>query len=403
MKRALLRSLFSTFAPLFFLSLHAQDRFAYAVTDVIQKGSAWSVIRKLDLRTGKFSPVIFNGTAENTTAFDAISKKPMEPNGATNKIMKRPFYAGVAALAYDARYQRLYYTPMFITGLRYIDLKTGKLFLVSDTSSTVWPRRKGEGPVITRMTMAPDGHGYMLSNDGMKFYHFTTGKKPAMTLLGPLTDHPDNKGNSIHDRISYGGDMVADDEGNLLLITAKNHVFQININTQVARHLGIVQHLPENFTVNGVAVNDDGELLLGSAVDTNGWFVVNAQSLEAKPYTAAASVFRCSDLANGNFLSDPKKKKTTAAPAVAAGIIIYPNPVTTHRFQLDLKRMNKGDYAVVVMDLSGRQVMQQKITVRNDWHTQSLHLPNSAARGMYLVRVTGNNGKHLFEQKLMLQ
>ena len=54
MKRTLLWSFFSTLAPFFATYTQAQtDHFAYAVTDVTNKGSYWSAIRKVDLQTGE--------------------------------------------------------------------------------------------------------------------------------------------------------------------------------------------------------------------------------------------------------------------------------------------------------------------------------------------------------------
>ena len=43
--------------------IHSQsvDRFAYAITDIQKEGSGWNYLRKLDLRSGKFSDIILKG------------------------------------------------------------------------------------------------------------------------------------------------------------------------------------------------------------------------------------------------------------------------------------------------------------------------------------------------------
>ena len=41
---------------------------------------------------------------------------------------------------------------------------------------------------IARMVIAGDGNGYALSNDANHLMRFTTGKKPEITDLGPVSD-----------------------------------------------------------------------------------------------------------------------------------------------------------------------------------------------------------------------
>src|ERR1700682_3899184 len=90
--------------PLLFNSAKSQpDHFAYAITAVNKGGSEWVALRKMDTRTGEFSSILLN--VQDTS---------------------------VAAIAYDRRANRLYYTPMNIDQLHYIDLSTMKSFTVSD-------------------------------------------------------------------------------------------------------------------------------------------------------------------------------------------------------------------------------------------------------------------------------
>ena len=286
MKRKLLFGILSLITISTITSLHAQaDRFAYAVTDIDNKGAQWNVIRKLDLQTGEYSPVILNGVAEGLVAFDAVSKKQLQVDDKNRMNLSKPFYSGVAAMAFDKRHNRLYFTPMFIDQLRYIDLRTMKLYYVNDQPFTgLGDWKQDQGKIVTRMVIAPDGNGYAITNDGTSFVKFTTGKKPKITKLGSLVDDPSNKGVSISNGISsYGGDMIACDDGSFYLVTARNNVFTINPETKVAKYLGAIQNLPKNFTVNGMVVNDEGALLVSSAVDASGWFVVDPVSLEAKP------------------------------------------------------------------------------------------------------------------------
>lgn len=409
MKKILLPCLLLLFAISSITSLQAQaDRFAYAVTDIDNTGAQWNMIRKLDLQTGEYSPVLFNGIAENNSIFDAISKKKLLPDVQNKFRLSKPFYSGVAAVAFDKRHNRLYFTPMFIDQLRYIDLSTMKLYYVNVQPFTgLGDWQADQGKIVTRMVIAPDGNGYALTNDGNTFIRFSTGKKPKITRLGSLIDDPSNNGVSISQGISsFGGDMIACDDGSFYLVTARNQVFTINPGTRVAKHLGAVQDLPEKFTVNGMVVNDEGALLVSSAVDASGWFVVDPVSLKATPYKAAVSVFRSSDLANSNIL---RFRKNASIPVIgqlaknASKVQVYPNPVTANVFILQFTNLNSGAYTLELVDLTGRQVMQQKINHGHKGQVQSFNLPPAQAKGIYFVKVFDLNKKSVFEQKVVVQ
>ena len=170
-------------------------------------------------------------------------------------------------MAYDKKNNRLYFTPMFIDQLRYVDLKTMKVFYVTDQAFTKFgSMHNDEGKVITRMVINPDGTGYAVSNDANTFIRFTTGKKLQITQLGSLVDDPSNGGVSIHNRCSsWGGDMIADDEGNLYILSSRNSVYKIDVETKAAKLLGYIKGLPQDFTTNGAVVTTEGKVLVSSA------------------------------------------------------------------------------------------------------------------------------------------
>src|SRR5207244_1487240 len=51
------------------------DRFAYSVTDMQHLGSNWNYLRKLDLKTGEYSPILLSGNDQNFLAYSAVTKK----------------------------------------------------------------------------------------------------------------------------------------------------------------------------------------------------------------------------------------------------------------------------------------------------------------------------------------
>jgi len=394
------------------LSSQAQtDRFAYAITDVSTEGMGWNALRKLDLQTGEYSTVLLNGIDAKMIVYNAATKKELvqQVDARYGTMLQAPFSTGVAAAAYDRKHNRLYFTPMFIDQLRYVDLKTMKVYYVTDEAFTKFGNlHNDEAKCITRMVIAPDGNGYAITNDGNTMVQFTTGKKTKITQLGALVDDAANNGVSIHNKCSsFGGDMIADDRGNLYILSARNHAFKVNIETKVATHLGSIKGLPGGFTVNGAAVDGDGNLLVGSAMDSKSYFVVNPKSWEASVYLAPV-VFRSSDLANSNFLSVASKTPTietiSAKPSLfSKAIQVYPNPVTTNNFTLLFNKVPVGDYTVELTDVMGRSIVQKRVVVNNKLATQNISLASSNAKGIYLVKVSDINKKAVFEQKVLVQ
>lgn len=394
-----------------FQAFSQSDRFAYAITDLTKEGMGWNALRRLDLQTGQYSEVLINGTDTRQTAFDAVSKKELkpQPDARWGNLMQTPFATGVAAAAYDRKHNRLYYAPMFVDQLRYIDLKTMQVYFVTgDAFTGAGNMHNDEAKIITRMVIAPDGYGYAISNDGETFVRFSTGKKPVIEKLGALVDDPANNGVSIHNRCSsFGGDMISDDEGHLFILTARNQVFKVNTDNKVATHLGPIQGLPANFTVNGAVVDGDGNLLVSSAVDASAYYAVNPKDWKAAAYTGLASVFRSSDLANSNFLATATRKEiktiTTATDKFANLIAVFPNPVLNSRVSVQFSKVPAGDYVVALTDMLGRSILQKKITIAYQNQVQELPLNEGNSKGLYMVKVFDGSKQSVFTQKVMVQ
>jgi hypothetical protein len=395
------------------ISSRAQDRFAYVLSDVNQNTAGWTVLRKLNLQTGIYSDAVFNGVDAKGIAYDAVSKKQVDANtsvGVTN-YSSMPFGTGVAAIAYDKKNNRLYYTPMFIDQLRYVDLKTMKVYYFTDQSFTGIPNtHNDESNVVTRMVIGPDGYGYAITNDANSFIRFSTGKKLVVEQLGALVDDPNNTGISIHNRCSsWGGDMIADDAGNLYLFTARNMVFKVNIETKVAAWLGPIKGVPADFTTNGIVVTDDQKLLAGSQVYSKGWFVIDPKSWTATEFKTPSGIYLTSDLANSNYLSTRPKSEITTIPQpdvrTSNMIQLYPNPmgITENQFKIQFNKLTPGDYNIELTDVNGKQIMRQRVTVASDGQIQTINLKKNTAQGIYLVKVSDIYSKSIFTQKLVVQ
>ncbi|HEY9362436.1 MAG TPA: T9SS type A sorting domain-containing protein [Chitinophagaceae bacterium] len=410
-----------SFLPLFLLFLFSflasgsysqADKFAYAITDLQPTGSGWNALRMLNTQTGVYTDILLNGADQKQVAFDAVTKKQFVavPDAKFGNYLQPAFSTGVAALAYDRNSKRLYFTPMFIDQLRYIDLRTMKVYYITGRSfSNAGDMKNDEAKIVTRMVIAPDGNGYAISNDGNYFIRFSADRRLKITELGSLIDDPANNGVSIHDKCSgFGGDMVADDAGNLFIITASRNVYKINIESRIASYQGSVKGLPGNFTVNGIVVNEDGKLLVSSAVNADAYYLVNPKDWTSVVYKSAKGIFKSSDLANSNYLITKNSQTTIATLQDRSEILndniqLYPNPVSHNSFAVHFNKLYSGNYIIALTDIMGRQVLQRKVNVMGSDQTESISISPVSSKGIYMVKVINEQNKTLFYQKLVVQ
>ena len=338
----------------------------------------------------------------------------------------KPFATNSAAMAYDKKHERLYYTPMNINQLRYIDLKdkTPKVYYFEDEPFGAVTGMGDVNNQITRMVIASDGNGYALSNDGNHLIKFTTGKKPTITDLGSLTDEGSNAAFSVHSRNGYGGDMIADDKENLYLITANRNVYKINIETKMAKYLGVIKGLPKGFSTNGAMVDEGTKIIVASSESTVGYYRFDLKTLIAEKVSGEGPVFNASDLANGNLLKTKKDKKNDEAkPTVPVvpeeektakgnqpdelpgnnGIAIFPNPVTTGIVKVSFKDQPSGKYNMELLDMSGRLIKAKQVNINSAMQIEEFRTPQLNVKGNYLLKVSNVEGKVSVTNKVVVQ
>ena len=394
-----------------FLALGQTDRVAYAITDINKEGANWSFLRKIDLKTGAYSEVVLNGTDAASMAYDDATKKQLtEPlkDARFGNVANAAFGTGVAAIALDKKNNRLYYTPMFIDQLRYIDLKTMKVFFITDIRLTGdQAKAADQSNIITRMTIGDDGYGYALTNDGNHLLRFSTGKKTAVTDLGALVDDPANKTVSIHNSCSsYGGDMIADDDGNLYVFSNRINVFKINLGTKVASHLGTVSGLPATYTINGAAVDNKNQVLISSAADNSSIYTVDMKTLVSTAVKSSGA-WKTADLATSNILAVRKQadliRLIKGFENIDDGRIqIYPNPVTNNQFTMQFN-LPLGNYTIQIKDVLGRQVSKSSTNITGDGQTETYKLPGITGKGVYLIKILDHNNRTVSSKKILVQ
>jgi lipocalin len=396
---------------------------AYAITSDGNADHVWMNIRQVDLGTGQVTKTIFQRSKNNFVLTDVNSKRAVDQtNSNPNIFMSKDYPTGslVAAAAYDQRNNKLFFTPMRIGELRWVDLdvknETPKFYTMTSEVLAFGNNSQmsmDESNHITRMVIAADGNGYAMSNDGNHFIKFTTGRKPVITELGALIDDEANGGISIHNKCSsWGGDMLADAFGKLYVISASRNVFVIDIDSKIATFKGTISGLPGNFTTNAAAVNAEGKIVLGSANVFAGYYVADLKDLKAIALEGSDRQFNASDFANSNLLlqkeADAARKNGVNVPLMDNAFsnsdkLVYPNPVTSSSFAVLFEGRKAGNYTIVLTDLSGRNLQTQVAAISKGTQTETVSLRTKPASGMYMVKVLDESKQIVFTEKVMIQ
>lgn len=369
-----------------------------------------------------------SATKETTTAGNKTVTRIIIRKSAVKK--EEPFATNSAACAYDKKHNRLYYTPMGINQLRYIDLKakSPSIYYFEDEAFGTVANTGDVQNQITRMVIASDGNGYALTNNAEQLIQFTTKNKPSITNLGAINDDPSNGKFSIKNSHAYGGDMVADDAKNLYLITANRRVYKISIENKTALYVGSIKGLPDGYTTNGAVVEKGNSIVVTSSNATTGYYKFDLKALQAEKISSEGAVFNASDLANANLLSakktkeekkpeEPKEdvlikeeklqnavnKSIRGDEGKEPGLAVYPNPVTASFTRLSMTDYPDGDYEVQLLDLSGKLVKKQAIRVNGKSQVANFNLPGEIAKGTYLIRVQNESGSIMNSEKVIVQ
>lgn len=404
MKKAILLSALS----FSLLNANAQSNKAYAITSDVKGTYNWVSVREIDLTTGEVVKNVFDPMVNTSYKIRSVDGSMYGSINGDKTIANLPTFSGVAAAAYDEKHNRLYFTNMRGNELRYFDLSTNEITLVinKDIAFNTGEKFQSEANVITRMVIAADGYGYALTNDGNNLIRFTTDAKPVVTNLGSLIDSKKNGGVSIHNQCSsWGGDMIADAYGNLHVFSMKGNVFVINPQTRIAEHVGTVKGLPANFPVNGAAVDANGDVLLSCASQTDNYYKLNLGTMEAVALNKKGDfVWNASDLASSNIAYAAAKVNMKPAVEVRGNnvISVYPNPVETRYFNINFEKVLPGKYTIELTDVSGRKVLNQVVNI-NGVQAQRINLPRATNGGMYLIKVMGEDGKSVYNDKVVVQ
>lgn len=419
------KSLLSFIFIAFCFSGFSQQGRAFAITGQGNGNLNWTDIRSIDMTSGNVSSVLFeNGKtrfsyrdAETNNPIDQPSLKEIPIEG--SRISKKeinlyhpsPTSLMSAAIAYDQKHGKLFFASMHTGKLVWLDMRADKATPVFYTIEKPLVENKNfndEALNITRMTIGANGDGYALTNDANHFISFTTGKKTIIRDLGNLVDAESNKGISIHNQCSsWGGDLVADAFGKFYLFTASHLVFEIDP-SRLATLKGSILNLPATFSVNGAAVDDNGNVIVSSANTLDGFYKVNIKDLSATKLETKGQIFNASDLASANLLNQAEANmESVQLPAINVignkFISIYPNPVNDGQIKISFDTYAAGEYEIALTDLQGRLIDHKTVSIKYRGQLENFKLRTKPAQGLYLIKVTDASSQKIFSDKLLIQ
>ena len=300
----------------------------------------------------------------------------------------------LAALATDLSQENLVYMPMFSSNIYVLNQKTKQITLVENTVARVTACDINSH--ITRMTLGYDGNFYAMNNSGTQFLQISKKNgQYSVSDLGMVKDAASNGKNSFNlMETGFGGDMIADAEGNFYVFSAAGNVFKVSPKNLEAYFLGKISGLPENYSVNGAAVNSKVKVVVASAKG-NALYEVNFETLDAKQFGNETNL-HIYDLASKYFLND---RKAVEVPAITAEI--YPTRLDENFIFVNLNQAKiKGNIKVDIFDLSGKNVLSKILSVKDGNLNERVELSN-LSQGAYLVSVSDNSGKVISTKKVL--
>lgn len=388
MKKFLLPVVFAFSA----IQTNAQEIFAITGKQVPQ--IVFNDLRALDLNKGTSGEIFF--TAESSSKiFSQTLQANFEEikNSASNA--QTP---SMASLAFDKTNNSLVFVPMFSSNVYVMNMRTKQITLVENNA--VKSVQCNVDSHITRMAATKDGSIYAMSNSGSQLIKISSDNgRYSVQDLGAIKDISASTEMSLSKMVTgYGGDMIADADGNLYVFSAFNNVFKIDVRNLTSEFMGTISGLPEKYTVNGAAVNLDGNVIVGNARG-EGLYEINFKTLESK---VIAGDFKMPiyDLASPYFLNDNTTSTTTN---VYTGIEIYPTKVNQQFFNIKINNEKvKGNFKVELADYIGNKLMKQNINVVRNNSEFKINL-NKYNAGVYIVNLSDTNGNTIYSTKIVIE
>ncbi|WP_447951413.1 T9SS type A sorting domain-containing protein [Chryseobacterium koreense] len=384
------RKLFTLAMLAFAAGIFAQQD-VYALTGKSSQAIQFSDFRAIDVNHGISGQIIFSSESAPQVFSQVQNRNVTETQNTFNNSQA----VSMASLAYDQANGKLIYIPMFSGNIYVLDQKSKNITLVE--SQAIKTTSCDLASHITRMATGADGNIYAMSNSGSQLIQISRKDGKYISVdLGMVKDDSANGENSLKVVTKgFGGDIVADLANNLYVFSASGNVFKVSLKSMTAQFIGKTSGLPENYSVNGAAVNSQGNVVVASAKGEQ-MYEVAITDLQAKPIAGNLKL-PIYDLASP-FLIGEKLNLVSAT-----GSDIYPTKVTEDQInvRIDGKKLH-GNISVEVYDFSGVRILQKTLSNIQKINPQSVDL-NNLKSGIYVVSVLDQNGQVLMSKKIYVE
>lgn len=383
------KHLFPLFLLLLGVNVHAQQDF-FAIAGKDTQSITFSDFRTIDLVNGTSGEKIF--TAESSAKVFSQTRKGVVAEDKNSYSNSQSIT--LAALAYDSSNNNLVYMPMFSSHIYVLNPKTKEITRVENNVARV--SSCDINSHITRMTTGYNGNIYAVNNAGTQFLEISKkGGQYEVNDLGIIKDDPSNGRNSFTAmETGFGGDMIADADNNFYVFSASGNVFKVLKKDLKAKFVGKIAGIPDNYSVNGAAVNAQGKVVIASARG-GALYEVDLTTLQARQLPGERGL-HIYDLASKYFVND----KASAANTLA-DLDIYPTKVDEHYINVHVNKNVKGNIQLNIFDMSGKNVMTQNLSVKNESLDEKVYLKRLVS-GAYIVNVTNESGKTIFNKKILV-
>jgi len=384
------KHLFPLFLLLFGVNAQAQQDF-FAIAGKQTQSITFNDFRTIDAANGTSGEKIF--TADSSAKVFSQTRRGIVAEDKSSYSNSQAIT--MAALAYDPSNNNLVYMPMFSSNIYVLNPQTKEITLVENTVARV--SSCDINSHITRMATGYNGNVYAVNNAGTQFLEIS--KKSgqyAVNDLGIIKDDPSNGRNSFTTmETGFGGDMIADADNNFYVFAASGNVFKVLTKELKAKFVGKIAGIPDNYSVNGSAVNAQGKVVIASAKGA-ALYEVDLSTLQAKQLPGEQGL-HIYDLASKYFAND----KASNINAVAANLDIYPTKVDEHYINVHTNKDLKGTIKLNIFDMSGKNVMTQALSVKDTSLDEKVYLKGLVS-GAYIVNITDESGKAIFNKKILV-
>lgn len=385
------KHLFPLFVLLLGVNAYAQQDL-FAITGKDTQAINFSDFRVMDAMSGTSGEKIFTADSSSKVTSQTNRSLVTEDKNSFNNSQATT----MAALAYDPSNNNLVYMPMFSSNIYVLNPQTKEITLVEN--NVVKVTSCDINSHITRMTTGYDGNIYAVNNSGTQLLQISKkGQQYVVADLGIIKDDVSNGKNSFTTiETGFGGDMVADADNNFYIFAASGNVFKVSAKELKAKFVGKIAGIPDNYSVNGSAVNSQGKVVIASAKGAP-LFEVELATLQAKQLPGEENL-HIYDLASKYFVND----RVSANSKALANLDIYPTRVNEQFVNVYVNNKNvKGNIKLNVFDMSGKNVMSQSLSVKDGSLDQKVYF-KGLINGAYIISLTDESGKVILNKKILV-